>query len=216
MAGCWAGRRSRPRVFSVPRSVMAAGTWSRQKATRSTRWASMPWPLMAGAPTSKAVTACSRRCRPRAIRWRRSMARVTTTTAMPLRKGVTSSRGAGSTFMPPISSAPMASLAHPASRASRQPIAHRRCWMPRAGRRTRSTACKPGVSIPWVTGATLAWARPSACPIPCRCQSLVTMPASAPAWTGGAACPTPSTLALPWLQNVPSPSLPGTTAMTPG
>ncbi|MNN03251.1 hypothetical protein D3C81_1159330 [compost metagenome] len=171
---------------------------------------------MAGALMSKAVMACSRRCQPRAIRWRRSMARVTTTTATPRHKGVTSSRGAGSTSMPPTSSVPMASHAHPVSRGSLRPTARRWCWTPRAGRRTRSIACKPGASTPWVTGAIRPWARPSACPIPCHCRLSVTTPASALAWTGGAACPIRSTRGLPWPPSAPWPLLPGTTVMIPG
>ncbi|MCY1437489.1 hypothetical protein D9M71_536520 [compost metagenome] len=164
---------------------------------------------------SPGAKACSRPCPLRAMHWPRSMAKATTTMAMPRRKGAISSRGAGSTSTPPTCSVPMANPVRPQWRAS-QPIARRRCWMPTAGRRMRLIAFRPGGSTLLATGASRRLAKPDACRIPCRCRSSATTPASAPAWTGGAACPTRSTRVLPWPPNVPWPLPPVITVTTHG
>lgn len=143
------------------------------------------------------------------------LAKATMTTATPRHKGATSSRGAGSTSMPPTCSAPMANPARRQQTGS-QPTAHRQCWMPRVGRRTRSTACRPGVSTRSATGASRPWARPGACRIPCRCRSWAITPASAPAWIGGAACPIRSTRVSPWPPSAPWPLPPAITVTTHG
>ncbi len=54
------------------------------------------------------------------------------------------------------------------------------------------------------------------CPTAFRCRSPGTTPPSAPAMTGGAACPTRSTRVSPWPPSAPSPSLPATAVTIPG
>ncbi|MNT19125.1 hypothetical protein D3C72_1543660 [compost metagenome] len=211
-------RASTPRASSVLKSVMDAGTWLPRKVIRSIRWASTPLLLMVVEPMSPGVKRCLAPCRKPVNRWRSSMVKVTTTTVTDRPVVAVSTKAAGSISMPPTlsvataSPAPRQRLPTPALRR----CARRRPWTSSAGRGIPLTACRPGASTLWATGANRTWARPTACLTPCRCRSSVITPASAPGWTGGGACRTRSTRVLPWPPSAPWPSRRVITATTLG
>ncbi len=88
--------------------------------------------------------------------------------------------------------------------------------MSNSGSATPSIVCKRGVSTRSATGVPIRLLKPSACRTPCRCRSSATTPASAPAATGGAACPIRSIRVSPWPPSVPWPLLRAITATIRG